>query len=249
MRPRSSAIPRKSVIGTCVCAFTNPGTTAIPPARMTVFALNCLSISVDGPTAMISPLRIAIEPFSMLGPAIVMIVPPVMRMSAGAANARSATTVATRRTARFNMRGKLAHASTLARLQLVGNIAPPNPLIHHQHRNMTHETGHLADHPLPSLSFRRDHDLGRFFADLLENLVASFVEQSRRVRSLGALCFPIAQDVHQSIEKCRRDIREAGVGAGVTCGAVRLDGDDDGVAVAVRSDVHDFLRVAGGRAF
>jgi hypothetical protein len=67
---------------------------------MTVAASYRPSISPDGPTATISPLRTATEPRSMFGPAIVTTVPPVMRRSIFSAARAGRVRVRARRSGR-----------------------------------------------------------------------------------------------------------------------------------------------------
>src|SRR3954471_19359258 len=110
MRSRSSAMPRKSVIGTCVCAFTKPGRMAMPRARIVSAPANRLTMSADLPTPTMSPLSIATAPSSIFGPAMVMTVPPVMTMSTrrGAAWAIAAAKNVSVRSRRRNMAANLS---------------------------------------------------------------------------------------------------------------------------------------------
>src|SRR4051794_23627775 len=73
-------MPRKSVIGTWVCAFTKPGRIA-PVVRIVDVPLYFFAMSDALPTATIFPPSMATAPWSMFGPAMVRTVPPVTTTS------------------------------------------------------------------------------------------------------------------------------------------------------------------------
>ena len=91
---------------------------------------------------------------------------------------------------------------------------------------MIEEVGRLRDQPLVALAARRQHDLRRLLADLLQDPLGPLREQACRVRRLGRGLRPLGHDTRQLLEHAgrgRRVLAEAGARARVTGRALRLD--------------------------